>query len=176
MAGLTRGSSARTGSSSLQQACPKGGQMHFALCCFLLRHSAGSSWVSPPPPPPPSPSPLLLHHNQPARREMFALVMNYSSRTEHCLFHVCQPLYQSSAPVRETYLDLPLRRPAGGQKSPLLLPSCTNLSTYFTQDHCLADFCHFQHNYIKYHSYDINFRFQPSLEVRHFHTTSRKPS
>lgn len=86
------------------------------------------------------------------------------------LFPVCGPLYQSSALGRETYLDLPTRRPAGGQ-SPLLLPSCTNVSMCFTQGVCLADFCHFQYSSIKYHSDDIIFRFQPSLEARHLSTT-----
>lgn len=85
MAGLMGGSSARCRvpvyyTSRLQQACPKGGQMRFALCCFLLHHSAESSCVSHPPPL--LPPPLRLHHNQPAGREMFALVMNDSSRTE----------------------------------------------------------------------------------------------
>lgn len=91
MAGLMGGSSARCRvpvyyTSRLQQACPKGGEMRFALCCFLLHHSPGSSWVSHPPPL--LPPPLLLHHIQPAGREMFASVMNDSSRTERSLSSV----------------------------------------------------------------------------------------
>lgn len=95
MAGLTWGFSV-PGSpyimpASVGKHVQKGGFV-LLLCCILLRNSARSRRSGGFPAVPPLRS----------AGEMFTMVMNYSGKTERCLFHVHWPLYQSLAPGRRT--------------------------------------------------------------------------
>lgn len=126
MAGLTRGSSAR------QQALAsvsKRGLVAFALCCFLLRHSAGSSQASLP-----------------------CCVSITISRRDVCVGNELQlqnrALSLSCALAFVSKLDSGKRNvtttcPQGAQQGdrhvqcPLLRPSCTNVSMYVTH-YCIS--------------------------------------